>query len=823
MMLGRRATALLVVGLLLALLVASVGPVRAEPVGGSGPSTDVLRAPLAATVTVATLDAAGDPATDFSAGTAYGPDQVYFFVSDFDVTDRSANLSVTDPYAARDGLTNPVWTGTVGFTATQRNNTTTTSGLHFTIPSTLLEGGVWTVTASATAGGSAVANFTVETFYLTTSSNPLPDRAVVPGESITLYWTADATSNGATYTELAELTLNVSYTANGTVHSLYPGGRALSPSGLGSLPVAIPGYATTGTAFTWTFVGSVLNGTVATENESATGTLFVTPVTIYAAALAPTPFCTFVTLDTYFDNGSTATACLEAGASYEGSFTPVSGLSVSLSFSNATGAVSPPGGPPSHLVTNSSGEAAATYQATVPPFTSEAGHPGSTETANYVRFEVTDPSDLNRTGGTAWENLSFWVGPPPEAGLVSVTLNEVVYFTGDTVSAQWSVTSTNESGTGVFSPFAWVLYALPSATILADGNLSSAATSGTLTVPLSTSYTGEFSVEIEAANATTVATGEATAWVRAPEILVTPSAPYYLPGDSLTFTVATVGGQILAGSTIYFDVWAFYVSSTGVTLADIEVANGTVANGGDVLVAVPVNATPSEYEVTVWAQSPTLGLYASSDTTVSEAAGFQVVVGVLTRPVNSDGTFAPGQPILVSYAIEAYGDLPLPRSYTIEIGIWGTLAAASLQTASASGNASLTLPKNLPQGTVEIFANVYGTGLSGPNCNADECSGFTWIPVNPHPPVTPAAAPGLGFTEAWYLLLGIVVAVAIGLYLVLRRRAPPRRLEPPSEDELEPPAPAPSEPAPEEWNEPEPAQEPEARPPPLPEPPGGDR
>ncbi|HTT15179.1 MAG TPA: hypothetical protein VMG81_05320 [Thermoplasmata archaeon] len=774
--------AVLVVGLV---LTGTLVPAARADSAGPGPSS-AAPVPAAATanLTVWTVNSAGVATDDFWSGTTHGPDDVYFFVSDLDTNDRSANLSVSDPFAARDGLTNPVWTGSVGFSSTDRNNTTTASGLHYTIPLALTYGGTWTVTANATFAGNASANFTVGTFYVDSRSNPAEGDAVVPSEPVSIFWGAVATANGATYADLATLTINISYTAGGTLQELFGGSRSLSTAGIGSLAVAVPDNATVGTAFDWTLVGNVTNGSQVTESSLASGVLYVGAVAVGSAELSATLSCAAGNAATSFVAGATVAFCLVAGASFEGSFSPVPSLSVSIAFSSADGSVAPPGDPPSHLVTNATGTVTATFQASVPPFTASNGSPLS---RNWVRFVVTDPSDANPTGATAWENSSFVVSPASGHAIVSVALGQAVYYLGETVTANWSVSST---GSGGFSPFAWALLALPDDGLLAEGSLASSPSSGSFTVPLPATYTGGFSVEVEAENATTVAGGNASASMRAPGMLITPSAPYYLPGQQLTFTIATVGGALLPGATLFYDVEAVYASSGAGGTSEGLVVNGSVADGGDVLLTVPSASTPVEYQVVAWAQSPTLGLYASGETTVAEAAGFQVLVGVPTAPQNPDGTYAPGQAIVVSYQVQPYGNLPSARPYTIDLGVLGTLAAASLQTTSTSGNVTLTLPADLPQGSVEIYAEVYGTGLSGPNCYADECEGYTWIPVNPHPAATPAAAPDLGFTEAWFLLLAIVIAVAGVLYVVLRPRSPrpmlPEPLDEFDEADLEP-------------------------------------
>lgn len=814
---------LLLVTVLLTTVVVGLVPASAPTAAGSPSSIrgDAARSPAVTPVTVATLNAGGVPTTDFTAGTAHGTNAVYFSVTDLNRSDSVVNLSVTDPSAARDRLTNPVWTGTVGFTPTDRNNTTNRTGLHFTVPTNLVYGADWSVSATGTSGGTAVAGFTVHTFYLGTSSNPHSGSAVLPGESVTITWMADGTVNGATYASVQGLIVDAWFTANGKFQDLFSSGlHPLAASGLGSLTISVPANATANTVLEWAFWATVNDGSTVTENETVSAILYVGVLAIHIAELVPAPFCTLSSFASQFAVGTTVAVCVQAGASYAGAFSPVPGLSVDLTFWNATRSVTPAGNPPGHLITNSSGEVGATFTATIPPFSNFGA---ATPNRNHVTLNVTDPLNANQTAGTTSTNLTFYVESAPQAGIVSVTLSQVVYYTGDPVTAVWSVGSTNASGTGPFTPFAWLLYSLPSGSLLAAGNLSSSASSGTLTVPIPTSYSGAFSVEIEAANATTVATGNTSAWVRSPEILVTASESYYLPGTTLTFTVTTAGGAVLTGSTLYYDAWAFFSTAGGAPLGQSLVANGTIVNGGDLLIPVPSNAAPTEYTVEVWAQSPTFGLYASSGTSVDEAAGYQVLVGVPTPPTNADGTYAPGETIVVSYAISTYGVLPLSKTYSVDLGIYGTSAQDVLQTTSSSGNVSLAIPSDQPAGAMEIFAYVYGTGLTGANCNSNQCVGYTWIPVNPHPAVAPPPSHDLGFTTAWYILLGIVVAMGLLLYLALRGRGPPRMPNEPSETELMPPAPAPREPAPTEWKEPESTPPGESEPPPLPNrPPGAD-
>jgi hypothetical protein len=819
---GRR-LALLVAILLVGSTLGAVAAAASHTVDPSNGSLAPASRPGAAgAVSVGTLNSAGVATTTFTAGTLRGTNSVYFSVSDTNVNDSLVNLSVNDPAAARDGYTDPVWTATVGFTPTDRTNDTNATGLRFTIPSTLAQGAAWNVTATAPAGGSANASFQVDTFSLFASTSPSTDSNVLPGEAISLSWLASSTVNGATYPDLDALELDAQYTANGSTQSVFAGGiRTLPTDGVGSVTFAVPDNATGDTGLDWQLWAIDLDASTVTEIESVSEALEVGTLAIQLDQLSATPFCSFTSVGNDFSEGTTLAVCVQAGASYAGSFSPVPGLSVDLAFWNGSSIVAPPGAPPSHLLTNSSGEIGATFAADVPPFVSSNA---PTHNYNDVHVGVTNPSDANHTAGSTSVNLTFYIGAAPTAGIVTVATGQPVYFTGDTVVAAWQVGSTSGSGSP-YRPFAWLLYALPTDALLAVGNLSGSSIRGNLTVPVPSAYTGEFLVEIEAANATEVASGNASAWMRSPEILLAASASYYLPGGSLTFTVTTAGGAVLEGSTLYFTVWAFFATADGSPIAQTLIENGTTVNGGDIVVAVPGSATPSEYEVDVWAQSPTLGLYASSTMLVDEAAGYSISVGVPTPPKNADGTYAPGQTVLVAYAITTYGALVAPRSYSIDIGIFGSGEPTTVTSESPTGNVSLTIPASQPEGAMEIVATVTGTGLNGANCTPTSCLGYTWIVVNPHPVAATTPSVSYGFTLAWWVLLAIVIVMGLVLYGLLRPPSVAPLLLPEDEDgDLGDPAPAPDGPAPHEWAEPEEegseaSSDPDAAPPALPRPP----
>ena len=86
---------------------------------------------------------------------------VYFAVDDPSLDDK-VTVQINDGNTTRDGLTNPVASWIVN--ASSGTYTSTTHGIEYTLPTSLVYGGNWNVTASGAVGGFYSNAFTVQTY-----------------------------------------------------------------------------------------------------------------------------------------------------------------------------------------------------------------------------------------------------------------------------------------------------------------------------------------------------------------------------------------------------------------------------------------------------------------------------------------------------------------------------------------------------------------------------------------------------------------------------------------------------------------------------------
>ncbi len=818
---------------------ATAGPASASAAHGSSAlATSASPAPAASDIAITTYNLYYET-TDFCTGSCYtfdggaepGLAQLYFTIADT-AADHSVNVTINDPNATRDGLVNPVFSATVGINQTTHVNTTDQNRLTFAFPGSVVYGGGWYINASAPLGGFTAVNLTVQTFSLYVSTSPGDGSNVVPGETITVNWVATASSNGAPYTHLTNLTAWGDYT-NATTQNLFaPAFLTLPTVGAGTFSFQIPGNATNIGAIDLELWAVVYVGGATLENETGYSVFHLGALYLDYIEASPYPGCDSGNYYT-FASGSPVFVCIWIDAHDPGyGYTEyVPGLTVSVHFWDGSANVTPGGNPPTELITNASGPVQFSFIPTAPPFQSAFRD----TFPDGINVTISDSLASNPTYLPLFYNYSFQVIPAASTtGLVSVALNSYNYVDGETVFANWTLASTDSTATGPLTASQWAIFT-QSEGFIATGPIESTATSGMLELTLpSSGLTGLFAVYVLANNATQEFYGLAEATVSNPTLLLTSSSGgYYAPGQSLSFGVSLTPSA-LPGTTVYYNVTAYWYSylmdeTTAVTV----VAVGDVANGGSFSYAVP-NANPATYYVVyAWAQSATAGVYSSAELVDYLETGFQVNVGVNTPSSYSDGSYQPGQTIQIGWSLQSLDGQTLPSHSTIYFYFGYTVGESEFTANGTSGTITVTIPSSTPSGTIILWLYVESPGVYGPNCYAgDECYGQSGLTVNAHPSALDyELGAGSGLTVGWLILLLVILVVAVLLVLLIRRnRAPPMSSPPynPTTGTMPAPAPAPSSPPPAEWqggsppaasNAPPPAAG--DSPPPLPTPPGG--
>ncbi|HTT45207.1 MAG TPA: hypothetical protein VMH38_04240 [Thermoplasmata archaeon] len=709
----------------------------------------------AASVGLTLLNGYGYAETNYYPGDV-GWGSLYFIVTD--PLDKAVNVTITDPNATRDGVATPAYHYMATLNTTTSTYNSYTTGVHYAFPSNLPYAGVWTVNATAPSGGSIQENVTLYLYY-TTLSTTVGTGSTLPDHGFGLFWTTPLESNGATlYTRATAVTLYGTYTGNGTVQSFTPKGGiplATPSAGHGEYLGVVPANTTPGTLIHLE-VSAVTNlsGTVV-ENESNSIVVRVGAIAINGVGITGVPTCSLVN-DFFFASDTVIAACLQAGSSYGGAFTPISGLPVTVQFWNGTHHVTPAGAP-TNLTTNATGEAGFTFLANSPPFIVQSTGDDA------LNFTVSVPGADTFYQWVAWDNVSWTLtGPTTPTGIVKLSLDHTNYYAGATATATWGVSSTNASKVGTLTATGYVVSG-PNSVTYEEGVLNSTGSSGSFTFPILESMVpNTITVRVAVANATETFTASATATVLNPTLLLTPASYYYNAGSTTGVTAVLNGGG--AGAMIQFQVWAYW------TGAEEMVSNGTVANNGNIPVSIASSAPPYEVEVLAWA---TLGgqVVASSYVDMELAQGYSILLGVSTVSSYSDGSFQPGQTVTLSYQVVSVGGAALPQRVSFELFAIGFPYAQLIQNVGTSGSIAFTIPSSAPQGT--IILELYASGaLSAGTCfPIGECYGLAGLYVNPSPSaLNLELGAGSGITVGWLILLILVALVAIVLFFVIRGR-----------------------------------------------------
>jgi hypothetical protein len=567
---------------------------------------------------------------------------------------------------------------------------------------------------------------------------------------------------------------------------------------------------------------SIYVGGVQAENESYTVTYQVGIVYIdsfgmesNSGSVCPNYY------DSSFDSGSLVQVCAIVGAfGGEDQFTPVANLSVAINFWNGKAVVTPTGFTTTRLLSNVTGVVAFSFEANSTQFSSYFQAPFY----NTVNLTVTNPGAKTVTApdSEVWQNSTFYVYPSGASIGVTVTLNQLSFFPGQAITANWALDSTNSAETGSVAATAWFLFGYEY-DFLGQGAISSTASSGTLTVTLPAGYVGDFELEVAASNATTTFYGEVYGYVTAPVLTLNPSSTTFTPGSTVTIQAQAWGDASLSAPTITYQIYAEFGNGYSSYGGSGLVGSGTVANGSSITINVPSTGAPSGYEVFAYLSSAAGGTVATASLDVNQSWGYNVFIGVTTLSSYADGSYQPGQTVTISYSIVPYGSAPLPVLYTFEAGLEGTQITTLISTTSTSGTFQLTIPSGWQTGVAILQVQLVGTYLAGNSCDGGACSGMTAITVNAHPSaLSMEIGAGSGLTVGWLILLVIIIVLfVVLLLLVLRKRKTPPSGVTVVTTPMNPPAPAPTGSPAAAWQEPSGPSPVSDDQPPMPSPPPG--
>jgi hypothetical protein len=779
---------LLVLGIAVLLIaVSAVAVVSATPLAPSlsgshaSPGTAVI--PLTS-ISVQARNYANQTVSTFTPGQGTG--SVYFAVHDPGHDDH-VTVRIFDTNATRDGLTNPVATWTVN--ASSGSYFSNLHGLQYTLPTTLVYSGTWNVTASGTVGGNATTVFDVQTYNLVLLISP---TTILGGHTGTVQFYAIGIPGGAPYTQISSVNLTAEYYDETTFS-------------YAALPLSTASFGPGATHGSASFLLPI--------NASDTGDLYVTgyanvtsagsySVESYQSANVGSFDFAYITaqcdcISSLVAPNSQVQLSVSAYLYTDGTTSLAPGVGVSFSFWSGSTPVpsgSIPGNPATRLTTNLNGAAVIAFFASPTVFSTTATDQVNISVVAVPSYNGSAPVYSNYT----WDFLVAANGTG--TATIVATFNQAQYYGGQTGTVAWSVLPANGGAASGWSGYAYEVSAYygNSYNPLESGLLSGQSGTVTFTAPLN--FTGDIYFSISAHNESVSISYQVGAVVAQASILVYANENRYMPGDTVQFTVDTAG-PALATATLYYSV-AVASDPAGAVLA-----SGTLT-GDTFSVTLPSPVAPSEILVTVSAQSPTLGVFASGSLNVYEAAGLTVNAGVSTISQYSDGSFQPSQTLTVTWNWVTYGPGQVPSSFWVELwnanGWWGdTGPLAQFPSNATSGSFQYTIPSGTPAGSqtlwVEVTANV-------PCVNYCYGVGQVSYQVNPSPSaLNMELGAGSGLTVGWLILLLVIIIVAVILLVLVmrRRRAPPSPAATytSTTTTMAPPAPAPSTPPAAEWKE----------------------
>lgn len=607
------------------------------------------------------------------------------------------------------------------------------------------------------------------TYYIDLS---LAATRTLPGYSDTLYYQVLNDTNGAPQSDLSTITITGTYYNTNHVLLKLPDTpiNLTPPAATGSWGFVVP-VNSTSTAFDWPAITVWANSTSLKMSADETDTV---QVGVLEYVNAETDVCNVVGTcgnpgDLTTGNPATVHADVEIDA--HGDTAPAAGETVKFTFYSTGSSPVPVSGVPATVTTDGSGQAAVTFT----PLSTVFNVPGP----NHVEIQVTDSVNTSLIIDT---NVTFFLYNPVGVANFDFWLNASLYYSGETGTGYWQWAGTNTT-VGTINVTNFQVFDEATVDLIDSGTIASTSPTGSFPFTLPATYAGDFEVWLYAHNTSEFFEFEATATADREIFTAIPSEFYYNPGDVITVTV-TSEGAALSGTTVSAFVQAY---DSGQTLY-----NSTVS-GGSFQFTIPKIAPATEYVIAAWASSPTAGTVASAREDVDEASGYNFWAGISTLSSYSDGSFAPGQTIQLSYSIVPYGTSQAPKAAELELLVGpctfdlcgsDTPAIKVWFVSSASGSVPFTIPAGTPNG-IQTFT-VYGDWPGGDGVNQ------LTINVNSNPsPLNYELGAGSGLTVGWLILLILLIVVAL-VVLMLGRRGKPSRMVM---------TPASSSPAP-EWREP---------------------
>jgi hypothetical protein len=698
-----------------------------------------------ATDSITTTDAFGFPLRSFT--TATGNNLVYFRA--YDPSDTTATVKINDPNGSRDGVGPQPLSVTVNFN-TGTTNSSYLWNIFFKIPPTVQFGGVWNITISGATAGFSSATFVVSTYsVVATPTAP----AYLPGHSGSVLYAINSTATNGPYGGVTSVTVLGTYlTASATIAKVPGFPRTVPAVGQGSFNFTVPTDAQTATGG----VSFWIYANVTAQNLSQVYQLTVPVATVGAPSIGlgscPSGCSGFV-----FQDNTPVYVTVAVDLIWSSGTAPAPNLNVAFHFTSGAAPVTPTGGWPANVTTNSSGGAAILFLATTAVFP-----PSHTDT---VTVAVTDGIDPN-IHVTNFANFNVVTTAPGFAQL-QVLLDRSQYFGGDGATGSWQLGGAGSATSNGWVVAAWSVWESSAATLVTFHNLTGSAAQGSASFTVPVSYGGTIRFTVSAHNQTVSITTSAYAIVTAPVILLNPSKPTFLPGDGLTVGVTTQG-QAFQGATL----WESVVDNAG------NILSSGILTGSSIGISIPKIGAPSYVTVSVAAQTALGGVVARASVVLNQASGFEVLAGIATASNYIDGSYQPGQAIQISYSLTALGATSLPKSYEINVfpgqsifNFFGYGAVLAHST-SPSGMVPYTIPSGTPAGAQSFTVIVY---FVGPSCDGvcDAITSFS-VNVNPTPPALGyVLGNGTGLTVGWLILLILlIVAVLLGLWLHRRGNRP---------------------------------------------------
>ncbi|HYK92896.1 MAG TPA: hypothetical protein VEY07_02500 [Thermoplasmata archaeon] len=722
----RAVSVVVVMALVAAGLVMVASPARAAPVAAAPH-------PMA-TDSIAATNQFGNVRSNFYTG--YSSGVVYFTA--YDPSDASATVTITDTNATRDHIASPAFTYVASFSGGPYNFSWQ-NGVDYVIPLNLSYGGNWTISISGSAGGVFNTTFFVHTYYASIST---VQPGYLPGHPGTGVFFVSADPNNAPYNLASVKIFAQYYTSGGTWSNLPSSPFTFTPVSQGRFNFTVPLTASTSGAIDFVlYANTSVGGSELAFYSVSVGNL--------SAPVVSVGTCPSGCHTTAFTDG--ATVYVTVSVIILGPDTPAAGIDLKTSFASGALPASPPG-VPSNVTSNATGGASFVFVASSAVF--------STKQTDELTVTASDP--LNPSLSSISTHVFFTVSTAASVTpQVQVQFDSLQYYGGDTATVTWTLGGLSSSATAGWVVNQWEIIDETGGGILGWGPINSTQSQGQFTMMVPVNYGGTMGAYVTAYNASASIEGFASTHVTAPTILLNPSEPYYLPGDTVTVQVATQG-SIFGSTTLYQSV----VESSG-----YQIASG-VLSGSQIQFSIPKTGAPSYVTVSVAAQSASLGVVSAATITVDQGSGYVLYAGVSTKSNYADGSFQPGQTIDISYNLMTVGNAILPKTFNIIVypGYAGFLGSSygtiAMQATSPSGTVSYTIPSSLPTGA-QTFTVVVTSGICGFSCGA--VTQFSALVESSPSALGYELGAGSGVTVGWVVLLVLIVLVLLAAFVWARR------------------------------------------------------